>query len=115
LRWIAVLAIAIPLDAAVAQDRASVDVRPIRLAQAADQTTTTPSVTPVTPNSSSATCMSGCSSQALNCQNTCMATANGTTVVPSVTTAGVTSSPNQCAANCSSQQQQCQRGCALMQ
>jgi len=86
----------------------------IRLAQAADQTTTSPSVTPVTP-SSSATCLSGCSTQSLSCQNTCIATINGTTVIPSVTTAGVATSPNQCQVNCSAQQQQCQRGCALVQ
>ena len=86
----------------------------IRLAQAADQTTTSPSVTPVTPSSSSATCLSGRSTQSLSCQNTCIATINGTTVIPSVTTAGVATSPNQCQVNCSAQQQ-CQRGCALVQ
>ena len=94
---------------AVAQDR------PILLAQAADTTTTTPSVTPVTPNSSSATCLSGCSSQSLNCQSTCITTINGTTVVPSMTTVGVTTDPNRCQANCSTQQTQCQRACALQQ
>jgi hypothetical protein len=64
---------------------------------------------------SSATCLSGCSTQSLSCQNTCIATVNGTTVIPSVTTAGVATSPNQCLVNCSAQQQQCQRGCALVQ
>lgn len=89
--------------------------RPIRLAQAADTTTTTPSVTPVTPNGSSATCLSGCSSQSLNCQNTCIATVNGTTVVPSLTTVGATSDPNRCQMNCATQQTQCQRSCSLGQ
>jgi hypothetical protein len=108
-----VLALAVPLGAA-AQQTAAPD-REMRLAQAADQTTTTPtpSVTPVTPNSTSATCLSGCSTQSLSCQNTCVATINGTTVVPSLTTVGVTTNPNQCSANCSSQLQQCQRSCAL--
>jgi hypothetical protein len=107
-----VLALSIPVSA-VAREKP--DGRPIRLAQAADTTSTSPSVTPVTPNSTSATCMSGCSTQSLNCQNNCMSTANGTTVIPSVTTAGVTTNPTQCATNCSSQLQQCQRGCALEQ
>ncbi len=98
---------------ASAQERSNANDRPIRLAQATGQTTTTPTVTPVTPTSSSATCLTGCTSQALNCQSTCIATINGTTVIPSVTTVGVTTNPNQCAANCSIQQQQCQRGCAL--
>jgi hypothetical protein len=88
------LALTVPLDAAVAQ------------------TTTT---TPVTPNSSSATCLSRCSTQVLSCQNTCIGTINGTTVIPSVTTAGVATTPNQCQVNCSAQQQQCQRSCALVQ
>jgi hypothetical protein len=91
---------------AAAQDRAK--DRPIRLAQA-----TTPTVTPVTPTSSSATCMSGCSTQALSCQGTCIATINGTTVIPSITTLGVATTPGQCNQNCSAQQQQCQRDCAL--
>jgi hypothetical protein len=101
------LALAVP---AAAQDRA-----PIRLAQAADTTTNAPSVTPVTPNSSSATCLSGCSTQSRSCQNTCVATINGTTVIPSLTTVGVTTDPNRCAANCATQQTQCQRSCALEQ
>jgi hypothetical protein len=108
-----VLALATPLGAA-AQQTAAED-HPMRLAQAADQTTTAPSIAPVTQNSTSATCQSGCSTQSLSCQNTCIATINGTTVVPSVTTVGVTTNPNQCAANCSTQLQQCQRGCALEQ
>jgi hypothetical protein len=108
-----VLALAAPLGA-TAQQPAAQD-REIRLAQAVDQTTTTPTVTPVTPNSTSATCLSGCSTQSLSCQNTCIATINGTTVVPSMTTVGVTTNPNQCAANCSTQLQQCQRSCALEQ
>jgi hypothetical protein len=49
------LALAVP---AAAQDRAPLGDHPVRLAQAADTTTTTPSVTPVTPNSTSATCLS---------------------------------------------------------
>jgi hypothetical protein len=106
------LALAIP---AAAQDRGSLGNHEIRLAQAADTTTTVPSVSPVTPNSTSATCMSGCSTQSLSCQNSCMATINGTTVVPSMTTVGVTTNPTQCSANCSTQLQQCQRGCALDQ
>lgn len=92
---------------------AAADERPIRLAQSTDTTTSAPTVTPVTPNSSSATCLSGCSSQALNCQNTCISTINGTTIMPSVTSAGVTSSPSQCSQNCSLQQQMCQRGCLI--
>jgi hypothetical protein len=104
------LAFAIP---AAAQDHPI--QRPIRLAQAADTTTTTPTVTPVTPNGSSATCLSGCSTQSLSCQNTCIATINGTTVIPSMTTVGVTTDPNRCAMNCATQQQQCQRSCALDQ
>jgi hypothetical protein len=108
-----VLALAVPLGAA-AQQAAAPD-REMRLAQATDQITTTPSVTPVTPNSTSATCLSGCSTQSLSCQNTCIATINGTTVIPSMTTVGVTTNPNQCSANCSSQLQQCQRSCALEQ
>lgn len=107
------LALAAPPGAA-AQQTAATD-HEIRLAQATDQTTTTPSVTPVTPNSTSATCLSGCSTQSLSCQNTCIATINGTTVIPSMTTVGVTTTPNQCVANCSSQLQQCQRSCALEQ
>ena len=106
------LALVIPAQFAAAGSAGAQD-RPIRLAQAAD--TTTPSVTPVTPNSTSATCMSGCSSQSLNCQNTCIATINGTTVVPSMTTVGVTTDPNRCQANCATQQTQCQRSCALEQ
>jgi hypothetical protein len=109
----AALVLAAPLGA-TAQQAAATD-REIRLAQAADQTTTTPSVTPVTPNNTSATCLSGCSTQSLSCQNTCIATINGTTVIPSMTTVGVTTNPNQCSANCSSQLQQCQRSCALEQ
>ncbi len=109
------LTLTILLDVAVAQDRAPADDQPIRLAQATDQTTTTPGVTPVTPNSSSATCQSRCSTQLLSCQNTCIGTINGTTVIPSVTTAGVATTPNQCEVNCSAQQQQCQRSCALVQ
>lgn len=105
-----VLALATPLGAAAQQ---AAQDHEIRLAQAADQTSTTPSVTPVTPNSTSATCLSGCSTQSLACQNTCIATINGTTVIPSMTTVGVTTNPNQCATNCSSQAQQCQRACAL--
>jgi hypothetical protein len=106
------LALAVP---AAAQDRPALGDQPVRLAQAADTTTSTPSVTPVTPNGSSATCMSGCSTQSLSCQNTCIATINGTTVMPSMTTVGVTTSPNQCATNCSTQLQQCRRSCALEQ
>ena len=106
------LALAVP---AAAQDRAHLGDRPIRLAQAADTTTTTPSVTPVTPNSTSATCLSGCTTQSRSCQNTCIATINGTTVIPSMTTVGVTTDPIRCSANCATQQQQCQRGCALEQ
>ena len=106
------LALAIPAEFALAGS-AIAQNRPIRLAQATDTTTTTPSVTPVTPNSSSATCLSGCNSQSLNCQNTCIATINGTTVVPSMTTVGVTTDPNRCQANCATQQTQCQRACAL--
>ncbi len=108
------LALTILLEPAVAQDRAPADDQPIRLAQATDQTSTTPGVTPVTPNGSSATCQSRCSTQVLSCQNTCIATINGTTVIPSVTTAGVATTPNQCQVNCSAQQQ-CQRSCALVQ
>jgi Tfp pilus assembly protein PilX len=100
------------LPGAAVQQTAAKDGE-IRLAQAT--TTTTPSVTPVTPNSTSATCLSGCSTQSLSCQNTCIATVNGTTVIPSVTTVGVTIDPNRCVSNCSSQQQQCQRNCALEQ
>ena len=51
---IALLALAIPAQFDFGRSAAAQD-RPIRLAQAAD--TTTPSVTPVTPNSSSATCL----------------------------------------------------------
>jgi hypothetical protein len=110
------LALAIPAAAQeTAQDRAAVNDHPIRLAQATDTTTATPSVTPVAPNSTSATCLSGCSTQSQSCQNTCMSTINGTTVIPSMTTVGVTTNPNQCAVNCSTQQQQCQRSCALEQ
>jgi len=110
---IAVLLVTVAIQTGAHQATAA--DREIRLAQATDQTTTTPSVTPVTPNSSSATCLSGCSTQQLSCQNTCIGTVNGTTVIPSVTTAGVANSPNQCQFNCSAQQQQCQRGCALVQ
>ena len=106
------LMLAIPAQFGL-EERAAAQGRPIRLAQAADTTTTTPSVTPVTPNSSSATCLSGCSTQSLSCQNTCIATINGTTVIPSQTTVGVTTDPNRCLINCSTQQQQCQRSCAL--
>jgi hypothetical protein len=113
------LALAIPaqfgLEGPAAAQDGNIQGRPIRLAQAADTTTTTPSVTPITPNSSSATCMSGCSTQSLSCQNTCIATINGTTVVPSQTTVGVTTDPNRCQLNCSTQQTQCQRSCALEQ
>jgi hypothetical protein len=108
------LALAIPAQFGL-EGRAAAQDRPIRLAQAADTTTTTPGVTPVTPSSSSATCLSGCSSQSLNCQNTCIATVNGTTVVPSMTSVGVTTDPNRCAMNCTTQQTQCQRACSLEQ
>jgi hypothetical protein len=108
------LALAIPAQFGLEEPAAAQD-RPIRLAQAADTTTTTPSVTPVTPNSSSATCLSGCSTQSLSCQNTCIATINGTTVVPSQTTVGMTTDPNRCQINCATQQTQCQRSCALEQ
>jgi hypothetical protein len=111
---IAVLLLALAAVSDASPQQAAAD-REIRLAQASDQTTTSPAVTPVTPSSSSATCLSGCSTQSLSCQNTCIATVNGTTVIPSVTTAGVATSPNQCLVNCSAQQQQCQRGCALVQ
>jgi hypothetical protein len=106
------LALAIPAEFALAGS-AIAQNRPIRLAQATDTTTTTPSVTPVTPNSSSSTCLAGCSTQSLSCQNTCIATINGTTVIPSMTTVGVTTDPNRCLMNCSTQQTQCQRSCAL--
>ena len=106
------LALAIPAQFGFGR-QATGQNRPIRLAQATDTTTTTPSVTPVTPNSSSATCLSGCSTQSLSCQSTCIATINGTTVIPSMTTVGVTTDPNRCQANCATQQQQCQRSCAL--
>ena len=108
------LALAIPAQFGP-EGRAAAQDRPIRLAQAADTTTTTPSVTPVTPNSSSSTCLAGCSTQSLSCQNTCIATINGTTVIPSMTTVGVTTDPNRCQMNCSTQQTQCQRACALEQ
>ena len=113
---IAVLAFALAIlpGLAAARDPAAGD-RPIRLAQATDQTSTTPSVTPVTPNSSSATCLSACSTQSLSCQNTCTATANGTTIIPSQTTVGVTTNPTTCVNNCNSQQTQCQRSCNLLQ
>lgn len=81
---------------------------------AGTQETTAPAVTtPVTPSSSSATCLGGCSSQQFNCQNTCIATINGTTVMPSITTQGTTSNPIQCQSNCSTQAAVCQRNCAL--
>jgi hypothetical protein len=64
-------------------------------------------------SSSSATCLSGCSSQSFNCQNTCIATITGFTVVPSITVLGTTSNPSQCQQNCSIQQQVCQSNCSL--
>jgi hypothetical protein len=113
---IAALALALAVLPGVAAQPTAAKDHEVRLAQATDQTTTTtPGVTPVPPNSTSATCLSGCSTQSLACQNTCIATINGTTVIPSMTTVGVTTSPNQCAANCSTQLQQCQRSCALEQ
>ena len=105
---LAVVLLALAAPATLAADL------PMRLAQATDTTTpTAPSVTPVIPNSTSATCQSGCNTQSTMCQNTCISTINGTTVIPSITSVGVTTSPNQCVANCSSQLQQCQRNCAL--
>jgi len=108
------LVLAIPAHFGFGGPAAAQD-HPIRLAKAADTTTTTPGVPPVTPNSSSATCLSGCSTQSLSCRNTCIATINGTTVIPSMTTVGVTTDPNRCQANCATQQTQCQRSCALEQ
>ncbi len=97
---------------------------PLRLAQAADQSTTTTNqtVTPIFPTqtTSSQTCMFGCSSQMSACQSTCIGTptvtAAGTTlttVMPSITTAGTATTPTQCQSNCSTQLQTCQRGCSL--
>jgi hypothetical protein len=79
----------------------------------AQVTATPPTVTPVVPSSTSATCMSGCTIQVQACQNTCISTINGTTVIPSVTTQGVATSPGQCVSNCSTQQQLCLRNCIL--
>lgn len=90
----------------------------LRLAQVTTNpaTTTTAPSTPAPPSANSttsATCLSGCSSQSFNCQNTCISTVTGATVVPSITTVGTTSSPGQCQQNCSTQLQACQRNCSL--